>query len=71
MHSQKCFPFSDREPGPVTLTFELDLDMVKVNHLTSIYVNGHLTRKLLFAYRHTHTRRSAVPGPLTWSANIG
>jgi len=55
----------DLELSPVTPTFGLDLDKVKVNQ----HANDHFFQKLLSADTQTdsHGGPIAIPGPLEWS----
>jgi len=59
----------------MTLTFELDLDRVKMNH-HAIYLGQKSFGSKVIArtHRHTHchwhTGPFALPGPLKWSVNM-
>jgi len=59
----------------MTLTFELDLDRVKMNH-HAIYLGqkSFSSKVIARTHRHTHcharTGPFALPGPLKWSVNM-
>jgi len=54
-HPVKFFSFLYRELWPITLTFELHLDRIKVNHHAK-YRKCHFVRKLFSGHIHTHAR---------------
>ena len=50
----------------MTMTFGLDLDGVKMNHLDK-YLGQRSFRSKFIVWTQTHTPPSALPGPPKWS----
>jgi len=75
MHSytvaERGMYYASCELWPMTLTFELDLDSVRLTSMLNID-NDHLLRGYCqgthtHIHTYTHTASIAIPGPLKWS----
>jgi len=65
---QQSSSVCDLKLWPMTLTFELDVDSVKVNLQQNIYVKHRSVQKVIVQTpTQTHTRLTALTGQIKWS----
>jgi len=67
-HGRLSIPNSNNEFRPVTLTFESNPDIAKMNQQTKYLVQSSFSSKVIVMdtppHTHTYTRSTAIPGPL-------